>query len=179
MAAPAPYAHRMTASTIRPFYAMWPQYNRRLREVIGAMTDELLGIRPSPERWPIWATVGHTAGTRVYWLCDVAGEPGAGSTPFADAASGGWEDDLDHPRGASELVGALDSTFRIIEGCLDRWTPEMLGDEFHRDHDGRRQVHTRSSILQRLFSHEAYHCGELSQTLGIAGLPQIDLWRQD
>ena len=28
-----------------------------------------------------------------------------------------------------------------------------------------------------IFSHEAYHCGELSQTLGIAGLPQIDLWR--
>ena len=37
----------------------------------------------------------------------------------------------------------------------------------------------RASILQRLFSHEAYHCGELSQTLGIAGLPQIDLWRSD
>ena len=42
-----------------------------------------------------------------------------------------------------------------------------------------RQVHDRASILQRLFSHEAYHCGELSQTLGIAGLPQIDLWRAD
>jgi hypothetical protein len=28
-----------------------------------------------------------------------------------------------------------------------------------------------------MFSHDAYHAGELSQTLGIEGLPQIDLWR--
>jgi hypothetical protein len=28
-------------------------------------------------------------------------------------------------------------------------------------------------------AHEAYHCGELSQTLGIHGLPQIALWRPD
>jgi hypothetical protein len=27
-----------------------------------------------------------------------------------------------------------------------------------------------------MFSHDAYHCGELSQTLGIEQMPQIDLW---
>ena len=81
--------------TIRRFYDQWPQYNRRLTEIVGAMTDEQLAIRPSPEGWPMWATAGHDAGARVYWL------------------------------------------------------------------------------------HDAYHCGELSQTLGIHGLPQIDLWRVD
>ncbi len=169
----------MNTATIRPFYDMWPQYNRRLREVIAGMSAQQLAIRPSPDRWPIWATVGHTAGMRVYWLCDVVGEAGAATTPFTNAANSGWEDDLDHPRDADELVHALDSTWRLIEGCLDRWTPDMLGDEFHREYDGRHQVHTRRSILQRLFTHEAYHCGELSQTLGIARLPQIDLWRSD
>jgi len=98
---------------------------------------------------------------------------------FSDPAKDGWEDDLDHPRRADELVEALDSTFRLIEGCLDRWTPAMLADAIRRDYDGTVQVHTRGSILQRLFSHEAYHCGELSQTLGIHGLPQIDLWRPE
>ena len=167
-------------ATIRPVYDMWPQYNRRLRDVVAAMTDEQLAIRPSPDRWPIWATVGHTAGARVYWLCEVIGEAGAETTPLPDAASGiGWEDDLDRPRGADELVEALDSTWRLVEACLDRWTPEMLADAFHRDYNAEPQVHTRGSILQRLFSHDAYHCGELSQTLGIAGLPQIDLWRPD
>jgi uncharacterized damage-inducible protein DinB len=169
----------VTDSTIRPYFDMWPQYNARLREVIGAMSDEQLAIRPSPDLWPIWATVGHTAGARVYWLCDMIGEPGAETTPFTDAANTGWEDDLEHPRGADELIGAIDSTWRLIEGCLDRWTPDMMADEFRRQYDGAPQVHTRSSILQRLFTHDAYHCGELSQTLGIAGLPQIDLWRTD
>jgi hypothetical protein len=55
----------------------------------------------------------------------------------------------------------------------------MLADTIQRDYDGTVQVHTRGSILQRLFTHDAYHCGELSQTLGIHGLPQIDLWRPD
>jgi hypothetical protein len=55
----------------------------------------------------------------------------------------------------------------------------MLADVFHREYDGTHQIHTRGSILQRLFTHDAYHCGELSQTLGIHGLPQIDLWRPD
>ena len=169
----------MRLTSLRPFYDRWPQYNRRLRDVVAPMTDAQLAIRPSPERWPIWATVAHTAGMRVYWLCHVFGEPGAETTPFVDAATTGWEDDLDHPRGADELVGALDSTWRLVEGCLDRWTPEMLADAFQRQYDGARQVHTRASVLQRLFSHDAYHCGELSQTLGIAGLPQIDLWREE
>jgi uncharacterized damage-inducible protein DinB len=166
----------MPNDSIRPFYDMWPQYNRRLRDVIAAMTDEQLAIRPSPDRFPIWATVGHTAGMRVYWLCNVVGEPGAERTPFDPDAEEGWEDDLEHPRSAAELAGALDTTFSLIEGVLDRWTTDMLGDEIRRQYGAEVQIHTRGSIVQRIFSHEAYHCGELSQTLGIAGLPQIDLW---
>jgi uncharacterized damage-inducible protein DinB len=158
---------------------MWPQYNRRLRDVVAAMSIDDLAIRPAPDGWPIWATVGHTAGARAYWLCEVVGEPGLETTPFPAPSEGGWEDDLDHPRAAPELVEALDTTFAIVERCLDRWTPEMLSDEIRREYLGVTSVHTRSSILQRMFSHDAYHCGELSQTLGIAGLPQIDLWAAD
>ena len=77
----------MTTQSIRLFYDRWPQYNQRLRDVIAAMTDEQLAISPSPEGMPIWATVGHTAGMRVYWLCGVVGEPGADITPFADPMS--------------------------------------------------------------------------------------------
>ena len=32
------------------------------------------------------------------------------------------------------------------------------------------------SVLQRVFTHDVYHCGELPHTLGMMGLPQIDLW---
>lgn len=164
---------------IRSFYDQWPQYNRRMIEVISDMSNEHLARRPSPDRWPIWATVGHTAGARVYWLCMVLGEPGMASTPFSDPAQAGWEDDLDAPRDADELAHALATTWDVIEGCLDRWTPETLEESVTREYGEVSQIHTRGSVLQRLFSHDAYHCGELSQTLGILGLPQIDLWRSD
>ena len=108
------------------------------------------------------------------------GEPGAETTPFTDPLSGvGWEDDLNHPRSAAELVEALDTTWAIIDRCLDQWTPALLQEPVERFYGDVRQIHSRSSILQRLLTHEAYHCGELSQTLGIAGQPQIDLWRPD
>lgn len=162
---------------IRPFYAGWDGYNDAIVDVVRGMTSEQLGIRPAPDLWPIWATLGHMAGTRVYWLCGVLGEPSAETTPFTDPLSGlGWEDDLDTPRDADELVGALESTWRVIEGCLDRWTPEMLEERFVRETPSGRRTHSRQSVLMRLISHDAYHCGELSQTLGIHELRQIDLW---
>ena len=167
--------------SIRLFYDRWPQYDRRLTEVIGAMSAEQLAIRAAPDRLPIWAVVGHTAAMRVYWLCGVFGEPGADTTPFTDPMADDldWADDLDHPRSAAELVTALQSTWRIIDRCLDRWTPQMLEETFERRYGDVRQLHSRSSVLQRILTHEAYHCGELSQTLGIHQLPQIDLWRSD
>jgi hypothetical protein len=51
--------------SIRPFYDRWPQDNRRLTDVIGAMTEDGLAIQPAPVLFPIWAIVGHTAAARV------------------------------------------------------------------------------------------------------------------
>jgi uncharacterized damage-inducible protein DinB len=158
----------------------WQTYNERIIEVVRELSDEELQVQPAPEGWPIWATLGHTAGARVYWLCGVFGEPGAETTPFSDPLSGiGWEDDLDTPRTAGELTDALESSWQIIAGCLQRWTPDVLFEQFERQAGQKTQVHTRQSVLIRLLSHDAYHCGELSQTLGIRGMPQIDLWRPE
>ena len=167
----------MDSATIRSAYGTWPRYNQRLRDVVAAMTDEQLAIRPSPERWPIWATVGHIACQRVFWLCDFAGEPGAETTPFTDAAHNcPGDDDLEHVLSADELVEALDSSFRIVEACLDRWTLDMLGDELRRPEWDETWVHARGWVIQRVFSLDVYHCAELNETLGRARLPLIDLW---
>ena len=168
---------RMSTETIRPAYALWPEYNRRLRDVVGRMTEEQLAIQPSPERWPMWATVGHAACQGVFWLCDFAGEPGAETTPFTNAAYDcPGDDDLDHALDADAIVEALDATFRIVEHCLDRWTVGMLKEEIRRRWGTEERVHLRGWVLQRVFSHDVYHCAELNETLSIAGLPQIDLW---
>lgn len=167
----------MSDATIRPAYSTWPKYNQRLRDAVAALTDEQLAIHPSPERWPLWATVGHTACQRVFWLCDFAGEPGADTTPFTNAAFNcPGDDDLEHVLSAKALAEALDSTFQIVERCLDRWTPDMLNEEIRRPEWDASWVHTRGWVIQRVFSHDVYHAAELNEALGIAGLPQVDLW---
>ena len=54
----------------------------------------------------------------------------------------------------------------------------MLTDEIQRTYADTVQVHTRSSILQ-LSPTRPGTGARLSQTLGINGLPQPDLWRPD
>src|SRR5215210_2742536 len=88
---PAPDRGRCMAvnpTTLRPFYADWAGYNRRWIEGIQRLTPADLAL-PVPatrdwgtEPWPIWAVAAHTVGPRVFWLCDVFGEPGAEETPF-------------------------------------------------------------------------------------------------
>ena len=163
--------------TIRPAYRKWPDYNRALRDTVAALTDEQLALRPSPERWPLWATIGHAACQRVFWLCDFAGEPGADTTPFTDAGHNcPGDDDLENVLDADALAAALDSTFRIVESCLDRWTLDMLDEVIRREDFGRDWVHTRGSVIQRVFAHDISHSAELNETLGKVGLPLIDFW---
>ena len=163
--------------SIRPAYSEWPTFNQRLRHVVAGMTAEQLAIQPAPDRWPLWATVGHLACQRVFSLCDYAGEPGAETTRFTNA---GWDcpgdDDLETVLRPADLVEALDATFRIVEGCLDRWTYDMLEIEIRRERFGPDRVHTRGWVIQRAFAHDVHHSAELNEALGAAGLPQIDLW---
>ena len=46
--------------SVLSFYDQWPQYNRRLTEVVSAMTPDQLALKPHETRWPIWATHGQT-----------------------------------------------------------------------------------------------------------------------
>jgi len=165
--------------SIRRFYDRWPHYNRRLTDALRGLSDEDLAIRHGPNDWPIWATAGHDAAARVYWLCGVLGEPGADRTPFPDPAGDGWEDDLSHPRSAPELVWALDSTGALIDHVLETWTPDTLDEEVERVYGDTHQLHTRASILQRLLTHDAWHAAQISDALALHGLPDIDLWRPD
>ena len=71
---------------------------------------------------------------------------------------------------------ALDSTFRIIEGFLDRWTIDDLEEELRRPEWDGSWVHTRRWVIQRVFTHDVWHAAEMNESLGNAGLPQIDLW---
>ncbi len=166
--------------TIAPFYEGWRFANESLVSVVRPLTADQLAI-PIQRDWPIWASVSHIAGGRVYWLCHIFKEPGLETTPFTDPGVG-WEDDPSHPRSAAELVHALDSSWAIIDRCLATWTPEMLTQTARRPVKAGVQVHTRQSVLWRMITHDAFHAGEISLALGSHGLGSdspngaIDLW---
>src|SRR5207253_6718116 len=138
-------------SGVASFYARWGQYNGRLVDAIRGLSDEQLKLRVASGKWPIWAIAAHIAGGRVYWLCGVFKESGAEDTPFTDPSSGvGWEDDESVSRGSKELVFALESSWKIIERSLERWTPAMLGEEFTREIGGEAQRQTTQAGPMRL-----------------------------
>jgi hypothetical protein len=166
----------MSMQTVRSAFPTWPEHNRRLRERIATMTEEELAYKPSPDRWPLWASIGHLACQRVWGLCDVAGAPGAAESPFPNA---GWncpgDDDLEHVWSSGALVDALDRTFAIVDWCLDNWTLESLEEVVVHPDDPDR-TRPRGVTLQRSYAHEIWHIAELNEALGAAGLEQIDLW---
>lgn len=169
----------VTTDGVSRFYAGWHLANRALIDAMAPLTAEQLALPVGT--WKVWQLAAHIAGARVYWLCHVFGEPGVETTPFPDP-NVGWEDDVSRPRDAGELVGALTSSWRIVEHALETWTPATLEQEARRTVSSGVQIHTRQSVLMRLITHDAYHCGEIAQALGPAGLGgkspngPIDMW---
>lgn len=166
----------MPGSAVAPLYEGWHLINEALSTALAPLSTEQLALPVGSPSWPVWASASHLAGTRVFWLCSVFKEPGAESTPFTDPTGFGWEDDLTHPRSADELVGALASSWRIVERCLATWTPESLEQQALRTRGTEVRSHTRQSVLMRLVTHDAFHSGEISLILGSNGLGAIDPW---
>lgn len=170
--------------TIEGFYADWRLYNELIVEAFRGMQAEELALTAgsddprSSTNWPIWAIAGHTAAMRVYWLSRVLGVPGEEGTPFR-AMDDGWEDHLDQPRSADELVDAWVTTWRIVDNALRTWTPEMLDEPMSRETDGSGPRLTRRSILLRMIFHEAFHVGEIAVIQASHGRVPIDLWPPD
>ena len=163
---------------VAALYPDWPQYAARISDAVAGLSAEQLALRAGPDHGQIWQLAAHSAGTRVFWLCGIFGEPGADTTPFPHPLTeDGWEDDESHPRSGEELRWALDSTWALVAGVLDRWSVDSVDRTAVRMRaDGTPQLHTRASVLNRMISHDAFHAGEISQLLGLHGLPAIDLW---
>ena len=158
----------------------WGRINANISEIVLQMTQDDLNLPVQPRGWPIWAVVAHTMGTRVYWLCGVLRQPGAELTPFDEetVTEGlGWEDHLDTPRSRDDLIQAIDSTWQVVAGWLQRWSPEMLKETYPREGHNGTQWHTNPSIFTRLLNHEGYEMGQVAMTLGTRGRQVIDIWR--
>jgi len=167
--------------SVERYYRGWHLANESLIAAIAPLTADQLALPVGPSGWQVWSIVSHVAGARVYWLCGVFGEPGAATTPLPEPGVS-WEDDPSHPRGADELVHALRTTWGLVRRALEQWAPDTLSREAERRIGDVVQLHSRQSVIMRMITHDAYHCGEIAQALGPAGLGgrgpngPIDMW---
>ena len=167
-----------TDTDISRIAASWRVLHERIRTMLVELRPEDYALEARPGYWPIWAIAGHLAGTRVYWLCAVFKQPGAESTPFAITDTDGWEDHPEQPRSKDEVIGAIDSTWQVVERWLSDWPASRLTEVVSRTRaDGSTQWQTHQSVLVRMLSHDGYHAGEISLIMGIHGRGEIDLWR--
>jgi uncharacterized damage-inducible protein DinB len=175
------HARRLNASvnadSIRPAFDSWSLLNDRLTDAVHSLSDDELNYSTGEGRWPLWAVVGHAACQRVFWLCDFCGEPGAATTPFTSAIwSCPGDEDLENPLNAAQLVEALTSTFAIVDRVISTWRLDQLSDELSQPEWGEDWVHTRGSVIQRVYSHDVWHASEASEILTRHGLPAIEIW---
>ena len=168
---------RLDTAPLRVAYSVWFRLNDGLKRAVAGLTADQLALQPSPAQWPLWASVGHLCCQRVFWLCDFAGAPGADTTPFTNAAYDcPGDDDLENVLSAERLVAALDSTYRIVERCLDTWSASALEETIARPDFGPDWVTRRGEVLQRVYNHDVWHAGQVSQTLAANGLPRLEVW---
>ena len=165
----------MTAASAA--HPTWELLNRRLEEAITPLDDAQLARTVGPDRWPLWAVVGHLACQRVFWLCDFAGEPGADTTPFTNAAwSCPGDEDLVNVMNADQLVAALKATYAIVDRALAGWPADSLDEVIDRSDLEVGWKHSRGFVLERVHVHDLWHAAEASEILTAMGLPPIDPW---
>lgn len=145
-----------------------------LVKAIAPLDDAQLGLSAAPQLWSVRMLVSHIAAVRVWWFHAWMGEGDAGWERY-----NGW-DDLEGmaARQAPELTRALQETWSLVASSLERWTATDLDVEFRRptpNAKGERPLRSRQWIIWHVAEHDVHHGGELSLTLGMHGVPGLDL----
>ena len=190
--------------SLLPFYAGWGRYQRRLVAAIAPLTVEQLALRATPRHWTIGMYATHIVANRAWWFHARMGAGGDELTPYELWALGVAEADVDPGHPAATLVAGLETTGRGIEATPARLSPADLGrlvpplDEAGRERHARmvepalrpyarmwleaarrdgvvRPAVSIESIIWGILEHDIHHGSEIATTLGVHGLPVVDL----
>lgn len=190
--------------SLLPFYAGWERYQQHLVAAIAPLTVEQLALRTTPQHWSIGMYVTHIVANRAWWFHVRMGEGGDEVTPYELWALGVCEADVDPGHTAAELVAGLEKTWQLIEATLARLIPadlervvppltqaererraklvepalepyaQMWLDATRLSGEARPAV-SFQSIIWDMLEHDIHHGSEISTTLGIHGLPVVEV----
>jgi len=156
------------------FYRGWKLYQGQLIAALAPLDQAQLDLQAAPHLWSVRMLACHVIAARSWWFFSWMGE---GSPEFGEMTK--WdEDEALATRPASEIIRGLEESWAVIKAGLDRWTPEDLRQEFMRpvpNAEGKRPIRTRQYIVWHLVEHDLHHGGEISFSLGMHGLPGVDL----
>lgn len=190
--------------SLLPFYAGWGIYNQSLIAAIAPLTEGQLALRLTPQHWSIGMYVTHIVANRAWWFHTRMGEGGDDLTPLELWALGVCEGGVDPCHPAAELVAGLEKTWQMIEQALARLTPADLFESFPPLSEAERVRHaqlvepalqpfarmwldaealsgevkparSRQWIIWGVLAHDIHHGSEISTTLGVHGLPVVEL----
>jgi uncharacterized damage-inducible protein DinB len=160
----------MADSTLSTFYKGWEDYQGQLVKALAPLTPDQLALRADPALRQVGTIAAHIVGARTRWFLQAIGE---GNQNLASMAT--WGRDGDPPHNAAELVYGLEATWQMIREALDRWTPEEFARPFQIERHGESHTFTRQWIIWHLIEHDLHHGGEISFSLGMHGVPALDL----
>ena len=190
--------------SLLPFYAGWGRYQQHLVAAIAPLTEEQLTLRNTPQTWSIGMYATHIVANRAWWFHARMGEGSDDLTLLELWALGVCEADVDPCHPAAELVAGLEKTWQLIEQTLARLTPADLEQVFPPLNDAERVRHANlvepalqpyaqmwldatarsgearpavslQSIIWGALEHDIHHGSEISTTLGVHGLPVVEL----
>ncbi len=160
--------------SVAAYYTGWGNYNRLLVGAVAPLDDAQLRLQAAPHLWSVRMLVNHIVGARAWWFHAWMGEGG----PEFDAMEDFDEGEESERRTAAEIVEALEATWSLVDSCLKRWSAADLDVRFQRpvpNPAGERPWRDRRFIVWHVAEHDLHHGGELSFTLGMHGVPAIDL----
>jgi uncharacterized damage-inducible protein DinB len=162
------------AAPLSTHHSGWAEYNDLLEHAIGRLGAEQLSLRAAPDLWSVRTLANHVVATRAWWFHSWMGEGDGAFGALAD-----YDEDVgSDTRGAAEIVAALRHSWTCVAACLDRWTEADLDASFQRpvpNAAGERPWRTRQFIVWHVAEHDLHHGGEISLTLGMHGIPGLDL----
>jgi uncharacterized damage-inducible protein DinB len=153
-------------------YPGWDAYQELLVMAIAPLTPEQLTLRSAPHLRAIGQNCQHIIGGRVRWCNWVMG---MGDEAFAAMAE--WDRSGMPERSADELVSGLRSSWQVLHDALQSMDPadlDRIYPNVDREPDEPEEFSGRW-IIWHLIEHDVFHGGEISQILGMHGLPGLDL----